>query len=76
MSWIVNERENDWSLTWLNALIVTNWDDTNWDGIPDMIPVDWLINSPIGSDPDETVNDRSSPSTVGVIENRWFLDKT
>ena len=41
-----------------------------------MIPVDGLINSPIGSDPDETVNDRSSPSTVGVIENRSSLDRT
>ena len=76
MSWIVNERENNWSLTSLNALIVTDWEDTDWEGIPEIIPVDWLINSPIGSDPDETVNDRSSPSTVGVIENRSSLDRT
>ena len=72
----VNERENDWSLTWFDALIVTNWDDTNWDGIPDMIPVDGLSNSPVGSDPDEIVNDKSSPLIVGVIEDGSFLDRT
>ena len=53
MSWIVNERENDWSLTSLNALIVTDWDDTDWEGIPDTIPVEGLIDRPIGRDPDE-----------------------
>ena len=76
MSWIVNERENDWSLTSLNALIVTDLDDTDWEGVPEMIPVDELSDSPTGRDPDETVNDRSSPSTVGVIENRSSLDRT
>ena len=76
MSWIVNERENDWSLTWLNALIVTDWDDTDWEGIPDIIPVDWLRDRPIGRDPDMIEKDNSSPLTVGEIENGLFFDRT
>ena len=69
MSWIVNERENDWSLTSLNALIVTDWDDTDWEGDPEMIPVVELRDRPIGRDPEMIENDSSSPSTVGTIEN-------
>ena len=69
MSWIVNERENDWSLTWLNALIVTDWDDTDWEGVPDIIPVVELIYRPMGRDPDVIENDNWSPLTVGVIDN-------
>ena len=76
MSWIVNERENDWSLTWLNALIVTDWDDTDWEGVPDIIPVDWLIDRPIGSDPEVIENESWSPLTIGVIENGWYFDRT
>ena len=76
MSWIVNERENDWSLTWLNALIVTDWDIMDWEGDPEMTPVIELSDSPIGRDPDMIENDRSSPSTVGMIENGWFFDIT
>ena len=76
MSWIVNERENDWSLTSLNALIVTDWDDTDWEGIPDMIPVDELRDRPIGRDPDMIENESWSPLTVGEIENWLFFDKT
>ena len=69
MSWIVNERENDWSLTSLNALIVINWDDTVWEGIPEMIPVVELRDRPIGRDPEMIENDNSSPLTIGMIEN-------
>ena len=76
MSWIVNERENDWSLTSLNALIVTDWDDTDWEGIPDMIPVDELRDRPIGRDPDMIENESWSPLTEGVIENGWYFDRT
>ena len=76
MSWIVNERENDWSLTWLNALIVTDWDDTDWEGVPDIIPVVELRDRPIGRDPDMIENESSSPSTVGEIENGSFLFRT
>ena len=68
MSWIVNERENDWSLTSLNALIVTDWDDIDWEGIPDMIPVDELRDRPIGRDPDVIEKESWSPLTVGMIE--------
>ena len=73
MSWIVNERENDWSLTSLNALIVTDWDNTDWEGDPEMIPVVELRDRPIGKDPEMIENDSSSPSTEGVIETGWSL---
>ena len=72
----VNEIGNDWSLTWLNALIVTDWDITNWEGEPEMIPVDWFRMSPIGRDPDMIEKDNSSPLTVGEIENGLFFDRT
>ena len=68
MSWTVNERENDWSLTWLNALIVTDWDDTDWEGVPDIIPVDGLIDRPIRSDPDAREKKGLVPCTVGKTE--------
>ena len=76
MSWIVNERENDWSLTSLNALIVTDWDNTDWEGDPEMIPVVELRDRPIGKDPEMIENDSSSPSTEGVIETGWSLERT
>ena len=69
----VNERENDWSLTWFEALIVINWEESNWEGDPEMIPVVELRDRPIGRDPDEIENETSSPSTVGVVENGLFL---
>ena len=65
----VNERENDWLLTWLRALMVTDWDDIAWEGIPEMIPVDELRDRPIGRDPEMIENDSSSPLTIGMIEN-------
>ena len=76
MSWIVNERENDWSLTWLNALIVTDWDDIDWEGVPDIIPVEGLSDRSIGRDPDMIENESWSPLTIGVIENGWYFDRT
>ena len=76
MSWIVNERENDWSLTSLNALIVTDWDDTNWEGIPYIIPVVELRDKPIGRDPEMIENDSWSPSTVGATENEPLIGRT
>ena len=72
----VNERENDWSLTSLNALIVINWDDTVWEGIPEMIPVVELRDRPIGRDPEMIENDSSSPSTEGEMENGVFFVRT
>ena len=76
LSWIVNERENDWSLTSLNALIVTDWDDIDWEGVPEIIPVVELRDSPIGRDPAMIENERSSPLTVGMIETGSSLDRT
>ena len=72
----MNRIENDWLLTWLDALIVTDWDMTDWEGEPDITPVVELRNNPTGNDPDEIVNERSSPFTEGVIENDSFLDRT
>ena len=76
MSWIVNERENDWSLTSLNALIVTDWDDIDWEGVPDIIPVEGLSDRSIGRDPDMIENESSSPLIVGMIEIGSSLDRT
>ena len=76
MSWIVNERENDWSLTWLNALIVTDWDMIDWEGVPEIIPVDELSDRPIGRDPDMIENNSSSPLIEGMIETGSSLDRT
>ena len=39
------------------------------EGIPDIIPVVELSESPIGRDPDEIEKERSSPSIVGETEN-------
>ena len=73
---MVIERENDWSLTWFEALIVMDWDTTNWEGIPNITPVDSLSVKPVGSDPEVIENDNSSPSTVGVTENDWSFART
>ena len=64
------------SFTWLNALIVTGWDDTDWEGVPDIIPFEGLKDRPIGRDPEVIENDKSSPSTVGEIENDSPADWT
>ena len=49
----VNERTTDSVAVSLTALIVTDWEDTDWEGIPEMTPVDGLRFNPIGSDPEE-----------------------
>ena len=72
----MNVSEIVWSLTWLNALIVTNWDDIDWEGVPDIIPVEGLRDRPIGRDPDVIENESSSPLTVGMIETGSSLDRT
>ena len=64
------------SFTWLNALIVTGWDDTDWEGVPDIIPFEGLKDRPIGRDPEVIENDKSSPLIEGEIENGSFLDRT
>ena len=73
---MVNERENDWLLTWLRALMVTDWDDIAWEGIPEMIPVVELRDRPVGRDPEMIENDSSSPSTVGATENEPLIGRT
>ena len=69
-------RVIDWSLTSLDALIVTDWEEIDWEGDPEMTPVDGLRFNPIGRDPDDTVNEISSPLTEGVIENDSSFDRT
>ena len=40
-----------------------------------MTPVEGLRDKPVGRDPDEIENDKSSPMTVGEIENGSSLDR-
>ena len=76
MDWrTVNERGKVWLLTSLNALIVTDWDMTDWEGVPDIIPLEGLKDRPVGSDPDMIENESSSPSIEGGIENGSYLDR-
>ena len=46
------------------------------EGVPDIIPFEGLKDRPIGRDPEVIENDKSSPSTVGEIENGSFLFRT
>ena len=46
------------------------------EGEPDIIPVIELSDNPIGRDPDVIENETSSPSTVGVVENGSYFDRT
>ena len=73
---MVNVIVLNWLLTSLNASIVTDWDDTNWEGIPYIIPVVELRDRPIGRDPDEIENESWSPLIVGMIETGSSLDRT
>ena len=66
---------NDWSLTSLNALIVTNWEEIEWIGIPYMVPFEGLRYSPIGRDPSMIENEIWSPLTEGSIENESSFDR-
>ena len=62
--------------TWLDAWMVMFVRGMQDRGVPDMIPIDELIDRPIGRDPDETENESWSPSTVGMIETGSSLDRT
>ena len=68
--------EIDRLLTWFDALILTDWDNTDWEGMPEIVPLDELRDSPVGRDPDMIENESWSPLTVGEIENWLFFDKT
>ena len=53
--------------TWLDAWMVMFVRGMQDRGVPDMIPVDELIDRPTGRDPEIMENDRSSPSQVGLM---------
>ena len=72
---MVNMSVKDSALTSFDTLIVTDWDDTDLEGIPDIIPLEGLKDRPVGSDPDMIENESSSPSIEGEIENGSYLDR-
>ena len=73
---MVNMSVKDSALTSFDTLIVTDWDDTHLEGIPDIIPLEGLRDRPVGRDPEIMEKEGSYPSTVGEIENGSFLDRT
>ena len=68
---IVNWVDPTWLDTWM-VMFVRGIEDR---GVPDMIPVDEWNDRPIGRDPDIMENDRSSPLTIGEIENGLSFDR-
>ena len=65
----VNEIVNDWLLTPLRALIITEWDNSDWEGDPDIIPEVELRDKPWGRDPSMIEKNGWSPLIEGVAEN-------
>ena len=65
----VNEIVNDWLLTPLRALIITDWDNSDWEGDPDIIPEVELRDKPWGRDPSMIEKNGWSPLIEGVAEN-------
>ena len=55
--------------SWLEAWIVIDVDGNVDEGIPEMIPVDWLRERPGGRVPEVIVNRGLSPEMIGEIEN-------
>ena len=72
----VNERVTNSLLKSFDASIVTYCDFTNWEGNPDMTPVEGLRDKPVGRDPDMTENDKPSPLIEGVAENGLSFVRT
>ena len=64
-----NDIEKERELTSLVALMVTEWEETDWEGIPEITPVSRLRDSPEGRDPEVIENEGLSPLMKGVIEN-------
>ena len=62
-------RENDNSLTSLDALIKTQRDETDCIGVPEIVPVEESRVRPEGRDPEVMENTKSSPLTIGVTKN-------
>ena len=77
-SWVrtVNERMKDKELTSLVALMVTDWEEMDWEGIPEIIPEVRLRDSPSGRDPSMIEKESWSPLNEGVIENETSLGMT
>ena len=73
---IVNKIENDRQLTSFDALIVTDWDITDREGVPDMIPFVGLRVSPAGRDPDDIENEGSNPLIIGITEKESSTERT
>ena len=69
MNWTENDIEKERKLTSLVALMVTDWEETDWEGIPEITPVSGLRDSPEGRDPEVIENETWSPLMKGVIEN-------
>ena len=63
-------------LTSLKALIITDWEEMDWDGIPDIIPDDELRERPVGRNPEMMENDRLSPVIEGMMENGLSFNMT
>ena len=63
----VNERTTVSNACPLTALIVTDREEITWEGDPEITPVDWLSDRPVGSDP-ETIDIVETLVIVGVIE--------
>ena len=68
--------ENDRLLTSFNTVIVIDWDKTDWEGVPEMIPFVGLRVSPVGRDPDDVENEGSNPLIVGVTEKESSTEIT
>ena len=71
-----SEIVTDLSLIWLVALIVIDWEEMDWEGIPDIIPEVRLRDSPSGRDPSMIEKESWSPLNEGVIENETSLGMT
>ena len=68
----MNERTTVPIAVPFTASIVTDWEEIDSEGIPEMTPVDGLRDRPIGSDP-ETMEIVETLVRVGVIQkdNPW-----
>ena len=56
--------------------MITDWDMTDWEGVPEITPIDEFRVSPVGRDPDRIENEGSYPWIVGVIEKESSIDRT
>ena len=59
----------------LNALIVPDWYEIDWEGIPEIIPEVELRKRPSGRDPEMIEKENWSPVIEGVIEKDSFFDR-